>query len=98
LNIISQRIGGIRIGLFDETADKKDRQARELWNRCGTGESYGSMAPNTSMFMNSIISCHSCTLLTLTVVVLGAGVEFGALLGFCLLRECFCFCFMFANK
>lgn len=48
LNIISQRIGGLRIiGVYGETADEMDRQARELWNQCGAGKKYGSMASMT---------------------------------------------------
>jgi hypothetical protein len=48
LNIISQRIEGIRIiGLSDETADEMDRQARELWNQYGAGKNIGSTAPMT---------------------------------------------------
>lgn len=81
LNIISQRIGGFRIiGLVDETADEMDRQARELWNQCGTGKNYGSMVSMTYFKVdefNHIIPLMYFT--DPTVAVLGAGVDVSAL-------------------
>ncbi|GLI73851.1 hypothetical protein PoHVEF18_002081 [Penicillium ochrochloron] len=48
LELRNQPIGGLRIiGVCGETADEMDREARELWNQCGAGKKYGSMASMT---------------------------------------------------